>query len=597
MTKLVFATAIMLVLMHSGCSRNEETAGAPGVPAVSPSTELANRDTAVKPAAPQLAIPPRFVDIAQSRGIDFTYFNDEVPDRFYIPEIQGGGVAWVDFDSDGWLDLYLINGCRLVESDPNQSEFENRLFRNLGNGHFVDVTRSAASADTRFGHGVAVGDFDADGFYDLYISNYGENALLRNNGDGTFEHVENRAGVADPLWGTSTLWVDANADGLLDLYVANYTDWDPAQHELCLYDKSFGYCGPRDYNAQPDRFFLNQGDGTFVDAAQTLGLSAPKGKALGVVALDLDNDVKPEIYVANDMCANFLFTQSRPSIAKLVESDNDQLFLNLASVAGCAVSERGLEEASMGIACGDFDRNGFNDIYLTHFHQQKGTLYQNQGNGLQFLDASRRTKIARHTYDTLGFGTIAFDYDRDGALDLFMTNGHVLGSQHEISWMRPQLLQNEGAGNFVDVSSACGPYFERRLLGRAAAGGDFDNDGDLDLAISHLKDPFGLLENRTETGRSFLGLELATANRIPPIGGRVIVHHAGKKQMLPVMAGGSYLSSSDQRLLFGLDNNASDVTVEIHWPSGRVDKLVDLEPNCYWLVREGQPAVRATTTK
>ena len=590
-------TLVLALLPHGGCSRNEETAGAPKAPAVPLSTPLSDPAKARDLPPPQTAAPavtPRFVDVAKSLGIDFTYYNDEVPDRFYIPEIQGGGVAWIDFDLDGHLDLYLVNGCRLVDSDPDQTEFANQLFRNLGDGHFVNVTSLASSSDNRFGHGVSVGDFDADGFPDIYIANYGENGLLRNNGDGTFAHVGDRAGVADPLWGTSTLWVDIDADGLLDLYVANYTDWDPTRHELCLYDKAFGYCGPRDYNALPDRVFLNQGNGTFVEAAKRLGLSAPKGKALGVIALDLDNDLKAEIYVANDMCGNFLFTQSRPPMSQLVES-NERMYVDLASVAGCAVSERGLEEASMGIACGDFDGNGFNDIFLTHFHQQKGTLYQNQGAGLQFLDASRRTKIARHTYDTLGFGTIALDYDRDGVLDLFMTNGHVLGSKHEISWMRPQLLRNDGDGDFADISAHCGPYFQKRLMGRAAAGGDFDNDGDLDLAISHLRDPIALLENRTETQRSFVGLELTTANRIPPVGGRVVVQQAGSTQMLPMMAGGSYLASSDRRLLFGLDDAPAELTVIVYWPSGRVDRLVNLQRNRYWLLREGRPAIESST--
>ena len=460
-----------------------------------------------------------------------------------------------------------------------------RFFRNLGGQRFEEVTEAALPTLQRFGHGCAAGDFNADGFTDLYVANYGKNSLLLNNGDGTHTEVGALAGVDDDLWGTSTLWFDVDADGDLDLYVANYTDWDATMHELCQYDRVFGYCGPRDYTAEPDRVFVNQGDGSFLEQSQELGLSSPDGKALGVVAVDLDNDGLAEVYVANDMCGNFLFTRSRPPLAKLVD-DTSRPYINLANDGGSAVSETGLKEASMGIACGDFDRDGLNDIFLTHFEKQKSTLYRNRGK-LMFEDVSRQTEVARHTFTTLGFGTIPFDYDRDGCLDLFLANGHVIGSEHPKARMKPQFLYNRGKAKFVDISEHCeGGYFERPLLGRCAAGGDFDNDGDLDIAVSHLNDPLALLDNETQTNASFVGIDVALASRASVVGARVTIRVGKHSQTLPIKSGGSYLASPDPRLLFGVPLNVDEVEMEVTWPSGATETH-RLGVGRYWRVGTG----------
>ena len=534
------------------------------------------------------AIVPQWTNIAADAGIDFTYFNDAVPNRYFLPEIMGGGAAWGDFDGDGRLDLYLMNGCRLQNPDPTQTEFVNRLFRNVGGDRFEDVTFAAVAEHNGYGQGCAVGDFNADGFPDLYLTNYGPNALLQNNGDGTFTDVTATAGVGDPLWGTGAVWCDVDGDADLDLYVVNYLDVTFANLKQCRFGGVPGYCGPGDYQPQPDRLFVNQADGTFVESLAAFGMSAERGKGLAVVALDLDDDLRPEIYVANDMAPNFLFTRSDGPNARVAPGASLRPFVEVAMAAGCAVSDEGLNEASMGIAVADFDRAGRPDIYLTHFFNHKNTLYHNLG-GLVFQDDSRRARIAAATFGTNGFGTVAFDYDRDGAPDLFFTNGHVLGPKYEPNVMRPQLLRNDGRGRFDDISDFCGPYFQERWLGRGVAGGDYDNDGDLDLVVSHLDKPVALLRNDTRAGRHFVGLELRTPSRVPPVGGRVVVTTADRRQTVPIIAGGSYLSSSDPRVLVGVPDDVETATVEIFWPSGRVDRFANLRVDRYWRVLEGEP--------
>jgi hypothetical protein len=533
---------------------------------------------------------PRFEEVASTAGIDFTYFNDEVPDRYFLPEVMGGGVAWIDFDGDRRLDLYLTNGAPLKNPDASQTEHVNRLYRNLGQGRFASVGTLAEVADGGFGQGCAVGDFDADGFADLYVTNYGRNLLLRNNGDGTFSDATEAAGVGDSRWGTSALWLDLNHDQQLDLYVVNYLNVSWENYQVCELGGIPCYCGPGQYEGEPDCVYLSQGDGTFVESAQALGMVGADGKGLAVAAVDFDGDLRPEIYVANDMAANYLFTRGD---SREIGSPTSPEYRDVAVRAGCAVSDNGQNEASMGVACADFDGDGLVDIFLTHFHAQKNTLYRNLGS-LLFQDDSRRTRIAATSYQTLGFGTVSFDYNLDGSLDLFVANGHVLGPRQSPHAMRPQLLANDGLGRFTDVSDQAGSYFDRPCLGRGAAGADFDNDGDLDLAVSHLDRRVALLRNDTPRTRSgskdeagFLGLSLETRNRIPPVGGRVVVRQGGRSWWRPIVAGGSYLSSGDSRLLLAVDAQPATADVEVHWPTGQVDRLEKLHINRYWRIQEG----------
>ena len=550
---------------------------------------LSESNSGTGATAPQVslapAIRPQFTDVAQRSGIDFLYQNDQQSGRFFLPEIMGGGVGWFDLDGDGWLDLYLMEGGLLDNPEVQAKSRGNRLYRNLG-GNFEDVTSWASAAHRGYGHGCFVGDYDGDGFDDLYLTNFGANALLRNNGDGTLEPITVQAGVVDPVWSFGATWIDVDDDGDLDLFVADYINWSIAGNKICDLGKIHIYCGPGEYEGVPDKLFINQSDGTFVEAATQWGLQRDNGKGLAVAAVDLNHDLKAEVYVANDMTENFLFTQSRPAYSEQQANDAPP-FLNIGASSGAAFSDVGYLEASMGIAVGDFDRDGQFDLFLTHFHLAKNTLYQNLG-GLRFVDNSKRTRVAIHSMETLGFGTAAFDYDRDGWLDLIIANGHVFGPEHQPSAMRPQLMRNTGQGRFDDVSDHAGDYFKEFWLGRGLGAADYDNDGDLDFAVTHLDRPLSLLKNETLSKRAFLGLMLRTTSRIPPVGGRVLVKSAKLEQWTPIIAGGTYLCSNDGRLLFGVDDTQDPIRVQVHWPSGRVDHFSDLTLNRYWLIHEGQ---------
>jgi len=522
-----------------------------------------------------------FVDVADEAGVRFQFENHAVPKRFFLPEVMGGGVAWIDFDGDGRLDLYAVNACRL-EPGVTPSGSGNRLFRNQDGARFVDVTDESTSRIVAYGQGAAVGDFDGDGFSDLFLSNYGSSVLLHNNGDGTLQDVTPVSGAQIEGWGSGAVWFDADDDGNLDLYVTRYMDVTFENHRVCQIAEVNGYCGLGSYSAVPDLFFRNLGDGSFRDDTLELGFVDEGGKGLVVVAADFDDDLRPEIYVGNDMTPNHLFTRSTtlddPSRPR-------RMYENVAMTAGCAVSNDGLNEASMGVSVSDFDGDGRPDIFLTHYYHMKNTLYLNRG-GLTFDDESRRTKVAAISFESLGFGTVPLDFDRDGDPDVFIANGHVLGADSSPNAMRPQFLRNEN-GLFEDVSRSAGAYFQEYMLGRGVAAADFDDDGDIDVCISHLDRPLALLRNETETGRQFIGLKLDTPTRIPPTGGRVTVSRGDFREGRTIIAGGSYLSSSDTRLVFGLPRGEGPVAVEIAWPSGRTDRFEGLAADRYWRVMEG----------
>lgn len=531
-----------------------------------------------EPKLPKGAIAPKFVNVATELGVDFEHFSDEVVGRYFLPEVMGSGVAWLDVDGDGRLDVYLGNGCGLAQ-DAVPSEKLNRLYLNRGAEGFEEISELAGVAHNGYAQGLAVGDFDADGFADIFVANYGPNVLLRNNGDGTFEDVTLQAGVQHDSWGTSAVWLDLDDDQDLDLYVVNYLKVDWQTHQVCTFDGKPGYCGPGKYEGVADCAYLNQGDGTFVESGEAMGVALASGKGLAVSVVDFDQDGHPEIYVANDMTANFLFTRRKKQVGEA-----KGFYANVAVDSGCALSGEGNSEASMGIACGDFDQDGRIDIFLTHFYSQKNTLYHNSGD-LMFHDDSRRSRIAATSFQTLGFGTVAFDYDRNGTLDLFVANGHVQGPNHDPYKMSPQLLHNDGSGRFDDISGFAGEYFKQLWLGRSAAGADFDNDGDVDLSVTHAGGPFALLRNDTPTPHSFIGINLQSANRIPPLGGKVVIRRGDQVWQRSIMAGGSYQSSADPRLLFGLGESSEPVAVEIHWSVDRVQKL-KLDVNRYWTIHE-----------
>lgn len=583
----LFTPGIFLV----GCGRTSESTYSSNPEPATLTSETANQknlETASAPAGESASSvllespPPVFVEIARDVGINFTFHSDVVAGRFLLPEVMGGGVAWLDFDRDGMLDLYFANGSLLEPAAGTGQEFENALFRNYSLQDFRNVAKESGSDDSEYGQGCIAGDFNSDGFSDLYVANYGPNILLENNGDGTFTDTTHLAGVGDSRWGTSGVWFDADGDADLDLFVVNYLDVTLANNQTCLYGDKIGYCGPGRYSGVSDLVYLNQGNGTFREAADELGFNPIAGKGLAIVVTDFNADFLPDIYVANDMTANFLYTRC----ADPTTIPGPRLYCEIAAEAGCAVSGDGMNEASMGISCADFDSDGQVDLYLTHYYQMKNTLYHNLG-GMLFEDDSFRTGVAAASFSSLGFGTSPLDYDGDGAPDLFIANGHVLGAAIQPNAMHPQLLHNDGKGKFREVSRHSGEYFQSRWLGRSVASADYDNDGDTDLAVTHLEKPAALLRNDTVTGRRFLGLILEGANRIPPVCARVTVTTSQDRQTQVFSAGGSYLSTNDSALLFHVANSAETARVEIAWPSGRTDQFPAVASNQYWRITEG----------
>lgn len=530
-------------------------------------------------------VEPLFSDAATALGIEFRFFEDRVPGRFLLPEVMGGGVAWLDVDLDGWQDLYFTNGAVLVPGTASAAEAApgNRLYLSRRGLRFADVSLVSGSSDTGYGQGVAAGDFDADGFPDLFISNYGSDVLYHNNGDGTYSDITQSASIGDPLWSTSAVWLDLNDDGHLDLYCANYMDVTPGNSEPCLYEGRVGYCGPGKFNGLRDSVWLSDGTGGFRDGAAELGLEAPPSKGLAICAVDLDRDLRAEIYVANDMESNLLFTRT-PAVGATTQPDVVK-WRELASLAGAAVGGDGLNEASMGIAAADYDNDGQVDLYLTHYYQMKNTLYRNLG-GLLFEDNSLRSGVAATSLAFLGFGTVPLDFNRDGWQDIFVANGHVLGPAIEPNAMTPQLLLNDGR-RFRDVSSRAGPYFVDAWIGRGVSAGDFDNNGSTDVAVSHIDRPVSVLRNETSADSAWLGLRLSRIDRRSCCGARVKVTIGDRTTEQSLSAGGSYLSTNDDRLLFYGPPAAALAEVEVLWPDG-ASSMYSLPVNQHYQVLQGR---------
>lgn len=586
----------VLVVSSAGCeSKTEQSATTPAVETAEPPSVPSTRPTIVGDASDKVAgsrsqdltLTPAFSNVARSAGVDFTFFPDIVDGRFFLPEVMGGGAGWLDFDHDNQLDLYLVNGAVLQPSAAFAETHRNAVFRGQRGAAFRNVSGESGGDDSGYGQGCVVGDFNADGFTDVYVTNYGPNVLLLNNGDGSFSDVTKEAGVGDSRWGSSGVWLDVNADRLPDLIVVNYLNVDFQNHNVCLYNDKPGYCGPGRYEGLPDLIYLSRGDGTFREAAAELGFNPFPGKGLAIAVTDFNEDFLPDIYVANDMTANFLYTRSRVSTAG--EITTAETYQDLAQESGCAVSGDGMNEASMGISCADFNGDGRIDIYLTHYYQMKNTLYRNLG-GLLFEDDSLRTGVAAQSFGYLGFGTTPLDYNGDGAPDLFVANGHVLGAGNSPNAMTPQLLQNDGQGNFRDVSADAGEYFLSPWLGRGVAAADYDDDGDTDLVVTHLDHPVALLRNDTLTAPRFLGVSLGQIDRHAAVCARVTVTCGEKRFTQIAGAGGSYLSTHESRMLFALENtsDSAPIAVEVQWPSGRVDHFPDLGSGIYWQLVEGR---------
>ncbi|HXW56026.1 MAG TPA: CRTAC1 family protein [Candidatus Cybelea sp.] len=528
--------------------------------------------------------PITFLDIAPASGITFRHDNAASSEKYLI-ETMGSGCGWIDYDQNGLFDLYLVNGASTRVYTPRKA-VRSALYRNNGDGTFTDITEKAGvGAEGLFGMGVAVGDYDNDGFPDLYVLGYGRSILYHNNGDGTFTDVTAQAGVANAgRWASSAAWFDYDNDGRLDLVIANYVDWSPQKNFWCGEHEpgKRSYCDPDNYRPLPPSLYHNNGDGTFTDASTSAGLAQKSGNGLGVVTFDYDNDGWQDIFIANDHMPNSLFHNNR-----------DGSFTEIGYLAGVAVSAEGQLEAGMGADAADVTGSGRLDLVVTHLDGQLARFYVNLGHQM-FDDATLRSKIGYATYHLSGFGTRFMDYDNDGARDVFMANGHVLDNvevfRSAVHYAEPKLMfRNNGQGIFENVSERLGPDFARPRVSRGAAIGDFDNDGDLDILVNNNGQPPQLLRNDGGNRNHWLEILLmGTKSNRDGVGCRVKIT-AGDLVLYDQRKGGmSYQSAQDPRLHFGLGQNSRVDEVEILWPSGGVTKLAHLSANQIISVKEGQ---------
>ncbi len=506
---------------------------------------------------------PKFSDVAEERNLQFVYDNGETGAALMVESI-GGGAAWLDYDQDGVLDLYLCQGGNPV-ADSTESNPTDALFRQTNFGQFRLVSQEAVIDERQYSVGVAAADFNDDGFDDLYVTNVGPNTLFANQGDGTFRDISSSAGVGNPLWSASAAWGDLDGDGDLDLYVCNYVDYDPWHPIPCPRPNGKpGTCNPSVLQPVPDECYFNNGDGTFLAEAKLRGLFGEGNKGLGVVIADLNNDGLPDIYIANDTTANFLF----------INQGRGQ-FKESAQLLGCAVSREGSPQASMGIALGDYDHNGWLDLYCTHFTYESNTLYKNLG-PVGFQDVTGIVGLHAPTLMKLGFGTIMTDFNQDGREDIFVTNGHIDDWENigEDRRMTPQLFTYQGRV-FLECSSNAGPFFSRKSLGRGVACGDFDNDGDWDLAVVHQNSPAAILRNDSDRGHWLKLRFVANGNR-RGIGTRVELRQGNRKLVQELAGGVSFCSAHESVLIFGLGDVAEVCELNIRWPDGFQQTIKDV---------------------
>ncbi|MGB6877452.1 MAG: CRTAC1 family protein [Candidatus Acidiferrales bacterium] len=541
-------------------------------------------------AAPRVSLagrgarPIKFVDVAQSAGIRFRHDNAASAEKYLI-ETMGSGCGWIDYDQDGLLDLYLVNGAATRIYTPAHA-LRSALYRNNGDGTFTDVTdKAGVGAEGLFGMGVAVGDYDNDGFPDLLVLGYGRCILYHNNGNGTFSDVTARAGVANAgRWASSAAWFDYDNDGRLDLVIANYIDWSPDRNFWCG-DQGPGmrsYCHPDDYNGQPPTLYHNNGDGTFTDVSKKSGLGLKPGNGLGVVTFDYDDDGWQDVFIANDSMANFLFHNNR-----------DGSFREVGYEAGVAVSADGLPEAGMGTDAADTTGDGRMDLVVTHLDSQLARLYRNMGDGT-FDDATLRSQLGYSTFHMSGFGARFMDYDNDGARDIFMANGHVLDNieryNSSVHYAEPKLMfRNLGKGIFENVSGHLGTDFLVPRVSRGAAIGDFDNDGDLDILVNNNGEAPQLLRNDGGNANHWIQIFLVgTKSNRDGVGARIKLV-AGDLVLYDQKKGGmSYQSAQDPRLHFGLGDRQVVDSVQIIWPSGSATALQNLKADQVITIKEGQ---------
>jgi enediyne biosynthesis protein E4 len=525
-----------------------------------------------------------FHDLTQQSGIHFTHNNGAFGKK-YLPETLGPGVAFIDYDNDGWSDIFLVNGTDWP--GRMQKHTTPKLYHNNHNGTFTDVTHKAGLDIEMYGMGVAVGDYDNDGFDDLFVTALGQSRLFHNNGNGTFTDVTQKAGLYGPHeLSTSAAWVDYDKDGRLDLVVGNYVQWTQETDLYCTLDgKSKSYCTPESYKGTAARLWHNRGDGSFEDVTQKAGLGEPTSKTMGIAVLDYDNDGWPDLLFSNDTQPN-----------KLYRNNGNGTFSEKGVIAGVAFSEDGVARAGMGVDAADYDHSGHPSVMITNFSNQMLSLYHNEGQGL-FVDEAPQSAIGRATLLTLGFGCFFFDYDLDGWPDIFIANGHIDPEIQKVQTnvkyaMPPHLFRNLGNGKFEEVTNSMGTAFITPRVGRGAAYADIDNDGRLDLLLSTNGGPAHLFRNEVQSADSAnrsLRLKLVgTRSNHDGIGAVVRLTAGGDTQTQMLRSGSSYLSANELVLTFGLAQRDKADAIEIRWPSGQVDRLSNIAAGETITVTEGK---------
>jgi len=501
----------------------------------------------------------------------------------YLPETTGPGCAFLDYDKDGWMDIYLVNSGKCDFYSPNPP-LRNGLYRNNRNGTFSDVTGKAGVAAGGYGQGVAVGDYDGDGFPDLYVTQYGHNILYHNNGDGTFTDVTEKAGLAAPGWSSSAVWFDYDNDGRLDLFVCQFVEFSKEKSKDCRSgeDAKRGYCIPHLYKPTASWLFHNNGDGTFTDVGKQVGIAGPRGKAWGAVAADFNNDGRMDLFVANDTVRNFLFM------------NRGNRFDEIGEQAGVAYGADGRPRSGMGADAADFNQDGWVDLFVANIDHEMYSLYQNNHDET-FDDVALQHGIGQATRLMSGWGLKFFDYDNDGNLDLFLANGNpddLIESLHPgVSYREPALLFHNTGTRLENISATSGPFFSKPLSARGMAIGDFDNDGASDVLISVNDDNPVLLRNTIGAQNHWLGITLVGRKSNPDgVGARITYQSGDLIRTLTKVGGGSYLSSHDPRVLLGLSNRQRIDWVEIRWPkpSGLVQRVTNLPIDRYITIVEGE---------
>ena len=553
--------------------------GAAGASAIGVAAPSLARAFAVPAAQPYFEAIP-----AAQSGIVWRHTAGLSP-NMYIPETVGAGCAFLDYDNDGWMDIYLVNSGPCDFYQPPKP-LRNALYKNNRDGTFTDVTEKAGLQGNAYGMGVAVGDYDGDGLPDIYVTQYPHSILYHNNGDGTFTDVTVKAGVTAPGWGTSAVWFDYDNDGRLDLFVCRMADFDKENNVWC---GGHGpgqryYCKPDVYKAMPNWLFHNNGDGTFTDVSRESGIAASLNKAWGVVAADLNNDGRMDLFVGSDTTPNPLFI-----------NQGGGRFIDNGALAGVGYNAFGVARSGMGVDAADYDQDGWIDLFVANVDHEVYSLYHNNHHG-SFDDVSLHTPIGQTTLMMSGWGVKFFDFNNDGDIDLVIANGHPDLTIHEhhpdLHYYEPMLLFEQKGGVWKDVSRQAGPAFSRRIAGRGLALGDFDNDGAVDVLVTANNGAPLLLRNLAGRENHWLGLRLiGTKSNIDAVGAKVTWQSGRLKRHRSKVGGGSYLSSHDPRMVLGLGRNKQVDWIEIQWPmpGGSTQRFTNLPVDRYITVVEGKP--------